>query len=182
MISCENGFDWTCIVSLIQAGEFWYTVFLFFILPTVFGILFLRFVFRKEYRLYKNLKRKIAVIVPDGASDDEKMDYEMKLLKRAGYFCIEEPCLFNAIEWDRDYGMVVLGYKTGNADALKKVVDRIGGEFPLMIYTYGDYGALGAEEKKILKDNLLYIVANIPLNFVNGVFTTLAVYKYGKSK
>lgn len=151
----------------------------------VFG--FLRHFFRKELRLYRNLKRPIVVITPSdqqGKIRGKEMDLEIEKLRENKFFNVPDSSTdyknFNPLN---DYCLVVMGYDK-NMVGLDEILSKIKNlQIPLIVYTYGEnVTALNPNDKTKLDSYPWTLFANFRLTLINSIFNTLATYPYGKRK
>ncbi|MCA9730910.1 MAG: hypothetical protein H6696_14185 [Deferribacteres bacterium] len=139
---------------------------------------------RKERRLYRNLKRPIMIITPtnenNGSIPGTNMAYEKKLLSDNGFFRIDgDVCDYKAFNPNNNHCIVVLGYHKemdGIGDVLTKIKSL---HIPLIIYTYGkNVNAITESHKKEFDRYPFILYANFHLTLINHIFTTLATYPF----
>lgn len=153
---------------------------------TLAVILFLAWFFRKELRLYKNLKRPIMIITPTDSKGKKiagkEMEVEIEMLKKNNLFNVYTGSHnFQSLNPKENYCLIVVGYDKNMAgldDILSKVKSL---HIPLIFYTYGEnIGAIDDEIKKKITQYPLHLCANFKLTLLNHIFTTLSTYPYEK--
>lgn len=147
---------------------------------------FARWVFRRQWRLFQNLKRPVIVLTPMSEGwvpmADSAMGNEIHLLKASGFL--------NVAAHSGDYRMfdpagkhcvVVLGYRPGMiglGDVLQRMKQH---HVPLIVYTYGNNRALAGADQDLLNQYPYMLPANFPLTLLNHIFATVASYSYEHS-
>lgn len=142
---------------------------------------FNRWLFKNQWRLYRNLKRPIIVLTP--VSNDTPMasgDMGEELL------LLESNELLNITSGKHTYRnfnpagkhcVVVLGYKEG-MDGLKEIVESVrSNHVPLIVYTYGQSLSPG-QDKTILDGYSYTIYANFPMTLMSQIFSTVSCFPY----
>lgn len=153
----------------------------------VSAVLFWRWFLRREFRLYRNLKRPVMVITPTDKHNvqipGKDMRIEIDLLVRNGFLKIHNGLTdYRAFNPNTRHCVVVLGYDpkmSGMDDVLTKVKNL---QIPLIVYTFGENNALSAEHRQKFASYPLTIFANFQLTLINHIFSTLAVYPYDKKR
>ncbi|MFZ2188349.1 MAG: hypothetical protein WAV73_02175 [Candidatus Moraniibacteriota bacterium] len=160
---------------------------IFAVVALVAGWQFSVHFFRKEHRLYKNLKRPIVIITPSdntGEIRGKEMKMEIEKLKENNLFNVSEQMTdYKNFNPQNDHCLVILGYDK-NMIGLDDVLNKIKMlQIPLIVYTYGENtNALDLDDKAKLDSYPWMIIANFKLTLINSIFNTLATYPYGKRK
>lgn len=146
---------------------------------------FARWVLRRQWRLYRNLKRPIILLAPTNESGDVMpggdLSTELQLLHNNGFLAVEQVArsykTFNPIG---KHCVVVVGYKPGMA-GLDDLLGRIkSNHVPLIVYTYGNNLVSGPDKAKF--DGYPYtLYANFPLTLLNHIFATVASFPYDRN-
>lgn len=146
--------------------------------------LFLRWFFKKERRLYRNLKRPIMIIAPTDENNaripGKEMRMEGDLLMKNGFLKIDDTVKdYRSFKPSNNHCLVVLGYDTKMA-GLNEVLQKVNQlQLPLIVYTYGkNVAAISDDHKKLFDKYPWAIYANFQLTLINHIFSTLAVYPY----
>lgn len=147
---------------------------------------FMRWFWRKQWRLHKNLKRPIMMITPTGMGDEKipgtEMELERKLLKDNGFLNIEDGVTdYRSFSPPSNHCLVVIGYHP-DMQGLDDVIMKINNlQIPVIIYTYGkNIDAISENHKNLLKTYPYILYANFQLTLMNHIFCTLASYPYDK--
>lgn len=148
----------------------------------IFG--FIRWLLRKELRLYKGLRRPIIILRPINSRGEKipgtEMDSEIELLKGNELLNID-----STIPSYRDFdpslsnGIVVIGYHsdmTGLGDLLQVLRNM---RAPLVVYTFGEnVNAIKKEDKEQLATYPFTTYANFQLTLINQIFATAASFPF----
>ncbi|SYZ71959.1 hypothetical protein TRIP_C20074 [Candidatus Zixiibacteriota bacterium] len=145
---------------------------------------FAKWIFRRQWRLYRNLKRPVIVLIPTMNSGQMipggEMKSEIQLLKTNKLLNIaEEPQEYRTFNPSEKHCVVVIGYKPG-MEGLPDILSRVkSNHVPLIVYTYGN-NAVGGSDKKLLDEYPYTLLANFPLTLLNQIFSTVASYPYDR--
>lgn len=146
---------------------------------------FMRWFWRKQFRLYRNLKRPIMIITPTDERNAQiagkEMNIERNTLTQNRFLKIDDTVTdYRSFNPNNKHCIVVLGYDpemAGLDDVLNKVKAL---QIPLIVYTFGENNAIGDEHKPKFATYPLTLYANFQLTLMNHIFSTLAVYPYDK--
>ncbi len=160
-----------------------------FTLPTIISIStvavitisFLTFIFKKERKLFKNLRKPI-MLISLSENSQNNMDDEYKQLRKVGFFKnIEQPSLSTRnTQTINNHSLIILGIdKEVEVSMFKEVYEQIAAQKkPVIIYTFGDSKVLQAEHWEIINKYLWYSVCNTPLRLNADVFSILSTQTY----
>lgn len=143
---------------------------------------FAKWVYRRQWKLYQNLKRPIVVFKPTyengSVMPGGDMANEVKLLKKNGLLNIDDsPGNFKNFNPKGKHCIVVIGYKAGMAgfaEFLRRIETN---HVPLIVYTFGS-NAVAGDDKKVMDKYPYALPANFPLTLLNHIFATASSYPY----
>lgn len=151
-----------------------------FITLVVFTLLFTLFIFKKQIRLYRNLKRPIKVFYAKGQTLN--MQVETRTLRESGFFNIPEEPTDNYQDCHSisDHGLIIIGYTPG-MEGLEDILDVIKTKrIPLIVYTKE---RLNEADRLLLESYPWYSLCNVPLRVISDAYTILSTFplpKYDK--
>ncbi len=166
-------------ISLLQ----WVIVtVIWIVLAVAVAASFMRWTFRRHWRLYKNLKRPVIVLEPQHASGapvpDGSLAPVIEIMRKSGLLNVKnQPSDHRHFDPSGKHCVVVLGYRpsmTGLEDILTRIKSH---HVPLIVYTYGSNKITG-EDKAKLDGYPFTLYANFPLTLLNHIFATVASYPY----
>lgn len=130
-----------------------------------------KFFYRKERRLFKNIKRPIAVI----GTESKPMTHEVKLLERVGFFNVESPSTDSrTTDLLGDKRLLIIGYTAGT-DILKQSIEAVRSrDVPLIVYA--GPRDITDEDMKLLQSYSNHSMCNTPLRLISDVFAIMATY------
>lgn len=146
----------------------------------IFTLLFTIFIFKKQIRLYKNLKRPIKIFYSKG--QPLNMQVETKTLRQSGFFNIPEDPTDNYQDCHSisNHGLVIIGYTTG-MQGLSDILDVVKAKrIPLIVYTKE---RLNENDRLLLESYPWYSLCNVPLRVISDAYTILSTFplpKYAK--
>ncbi|HUW22400.1 MAG TPA: hypothetical protein VMW41_07090 [Candidatus Bathyarchaeia archaeon] len=153
------------------------STFISVVVASVIAVKIVRYMYRKEQILYRNLKRPIKVFKPKNCT----MDSEIGTLRKSGLFRIEDSTDdLRDIHTVTNHSILVVGYKKEMVDFEKFIKEVRGKNLPLIIYTFGDSRALSKELMDMLYTYPWYTISNTPLRLLSDVFTISSMYPYEK--
>lgn len=147
--------------------------------PLVGGVVgaaaWLRFFHKKERRLFKNIKRPICVI----GTTDKSMTHEAKLLKRVGFFNVEEATA-DGRETDLLNGsrLAIIGYTPGSEKFKKAFNVAKHKEIPVVVYAGPT--RINNEDMELLQNYSHQSMCNTPLRLISDVFALMSTYPEGR--
>ncbi len=145
---------------------------------TIVGVLFLWFVFRKQWRFFKNINKPIIFINLSGISDG--MDVEAKLLQRSRFFCTPEvtsDC--RSIDLVEKQSLVVIGVSDAtDVKQFEAIYQKIATlTKPTVIYTLGARGtSFVSKSEALIKGYSFHTIATTPLRLVSDIFAILSTF------
>jgi len=151
--------------------------FLWFLIgATTTAILFLSFIYKKEQRLFNNLKRPVAIIV----SDEDSMSQEDELLRRVQFFNIH---LLRDTRRSIDlinshYRLVILRYQKGSENFWSTFNSLSGKQIPVIVFSKP--GEIDSSDIKKIQEYSLYTLCNTPLRLISDVFAIMSTYQEDK--
>jgi len=146
----------------------------------------LKFVFKRERYLHRNLQRPIVVLDPldgDGKQlGNTDLDDIRKMIGDNEFLTLDERTKNAKTFLPRDnHYLVVIGYDpemVGLADIVNRVKTL---DIPLIVYTYGNNSIREEENKKLLSSYPWTNYANYKISLLNTIFSTLGSWPYFKS-
>lgn len=145
-----------------------------FLLGAITVFLFIQFFFKKELRLFSNIKRPIMIIKSKG----NDMELETKLLNETGFFNIEEPSSNPQITTNLNkHSLVIIGWSPQMKDFDKIIEKAESKKIPIIVYAKGMIE--GADRAKI-NDYYLHSLCQTPLRLINDVFGIISTFKHSK--
>ncbi|PIR55630.1 hypothetical protein COU74_00015 [Candidatus Peregrinibacteria bacterium CG10_big_fil_rev_8_21_14_0_10_36_19] len=132
--------------------------------------------YKKERRLFKNLKRPVAIIV----SDIDNMSHEAELLKSIKFFdvrLLQDPQRSIDIIDDR-YRLVILRYKKDSESFWKTFNSLSGRQFPVIVFSKP--GEIDREDVRKIQGYSLHTLCNAPLRLISDVFAIMSTYPEDK--
>lgn len=144
------------------------------------GLVFTFFIFRKQWRQHKNLKRPVKIFYAKGQSLN--MQVETRTLRDSGFFNIPEDPTDNYQDCHTisDHGLVIVGYTPG-MQGLKDILDVVKAKrIPLIVYTKE---RLNEDDRLLLESYPWYSLCNVPLRVISDAYTILSTFplpKYAK--
>jgi hypothetical protein len=142
---------------------------------------FARWIFRRQWRLYRNLKRPIIILEPIDEDGHKIPSGDLKIivntLRRSGLFNVR---LMDYREYNPSmkHCIVVAGYIEGMA-GLTDILRKIGGnQVPLIVYTYGIFLSSENEDKKKIENYPYSVCANFPLTVLSHIFSNVTGFPY----
>ncbi len=146
----------------------------------VVAILFLWFVFRRQWRLFKNISKPLIFINLTDVADG--MSVEAAMLKKSGFFSTPEvssdPRSIDLI--DRQ-SLIILGVgDTTNLERFKEIYTKIKGlTKPVIIYTLGNRDtSFLRDNNTLVKSYSFHTIATTPLRLVSDIFTILSTFPH----
>jgi hypothetical protein len=143
---------------------------------------FARWFFRRQWRIYQNLRRRIIIIQPTDSEGQgmpgSDMRKEIQLLRESRLFnVISEPIDYHSFNPSGKHCIVVIGYKQGMA-GIDNILNKIRtNHVPLIVYTYGPLSVPASDKRKF--DEYPYtLFANFPITLLNHIFSTVASFPY----
>lgn len=144
---------------------------------------FVRWVLKRLWRLYCNLKRQVIIMTPRDKSDAKipatDMENEIDLLKKTGFLKIELQD-YRSYDPSGKQCILVIGYHhemAGLDDLLNRIKTK---HIPLIVYTYKPI-EIPKEIKEKIYSYPYSFIANFPITLMNHIFATAASFPY-KSK
>jgi uncharacterized SAM-binding protein YcdF (DUF218 family) len=142
--------------------------------------------FRRQWQLYRNLKRPIVLLTPIDSQgrriDGTEMNEELRLLRSNQFLNVTpETTDYRSYDPSGTHSIVVLGYHQ-NMHGLKDLLGRIKTHHvPLLVYTYGkNIGVIKDEHKHLLDEYPYTLIANFKMTLMNHIFATVASFPYSK--
>jgi hypothetical protein len=136
------------------------------IVGVIWGLLF----FRRERRIFKNLRRSIGII----STPETTMDHEYKLIRRAGLFKVTEPSSDNrAIDLMQKHRLIIIAYS--NSADFKTAYDRIR-HWGIPVIIYAKFGDIPKEEFPYIEKYTNHTICNTPLRLISDVFAIMSTY------
>ena len=135
---------------------------------------FLRFIYRKEIRLFKNARRPIMIFKCEGMD----MEVETQMLRDIGFFNVEEqPCSnFQMADRITDHGLVIVAYAEG-IQHFDDILSRVqAAKVPLIVYTKT---TVPNEVIAKIRGYSWCLLCQYPLRLVNDVFGILYTFPHG---
>ena len=169
-------------LSALSLLEWIIVVVIWLITNAIIYLSFAKWLFRRQWTFYKNLKRQIIILTPmlaDGSTmTGAEMKNEIQLLRDNGFLNVKaEPGDYRSFNPTGKHCIVVIGYKS-SMDGLNDILDRIkSNHVPLIVYTYGN-NAVAGSDKSLLDQYPYTLYANFPLTLLNHIFSTVASYPY----
>jgi hypothetical protein len=144
----------------------------------ILNIIFLRFIFRKEYRLFKNLGKPI-LFLNQTSSQNTSFGVEINLFKQSKIFNVKdvEETTLNVIRNERnDLGFIVVGVsnKTQNLSDIVECLTK--SRCPSIIYTFGDSKAIKPDDMQLIYKYQKIGICNTSTRLIGDVFSILSVY------
>jgi hypothetical protein len=139
----------------------------------VFSLLLTHFIFRKQVRQYRNLKRPVKIFYAKG--QPLNMKAETKTLRESGFFNIPEEPTDDYTDCNRigNHGLVIIGYTPG-MQGLKDILDAVKQKrIPLIVYTKE---RLEDADKALLETYPWYSLCNVPLRVISDAYTILSIF------
>jgi len=146
---------------------------------------FARWLFRRQWAFYKNLKRSVLVLSPVDEEftkmPDKELTIEITLLKKNGFLYIKDDITdYRSFDTSNHHGLVVIGYHekmAGLDDLLVRI--KSNSHIPLIVYTYGrNKDVISEAHQELFKSYPYTLYANFPITLLNQVFTTVASFPY----
>ena len=157
------------------------------LLPYVLTIFFsfglIKWHYRKEKRLFKNLSRPFEIYT---ISDNPKsMETEINMIKKNQFFKKCPDKTFKDIrntDLSEDLSLVILAIDAETKEEdFNKALEKISFlKKPLILYTLGDRRIEWLNANSNIKDYALHTIATTPLRLVSDMFTILSTYKNDK--
>ncbi len=144
---------------------------------------FLKWHYKKEKRLFKNLSRPFEIYT---ISDNPKsMETEINMIKKNQFFNKCPDRTFKDIEntvLSEDLSLVILAIDAETKEEdFNKALEKISSlKKPLIIYTLGDRKINWMFTNSNIKKYALHAIATTPLRLVSDMFTILSTYKNDK--
>lgn len=138
----------------------------------LYGIL--RFIYRKEIRLFNNAKRPIMIFKCDGMN----MEIETQMLRDIGFFNVnEQPCSnFQMADRITDHGLVIVAYAEGNHH-FDEILSRVRtAKVPLIVYSKT---RIPDDVTEKIRGYSWCLLCQYPLRLVNDVFGILYTFPHG---
>ncbi len=133
------------------------------------------FFHKKEHRLFNNLKRPIAIV----ATSDKPMLHESVLLKRVGFFNVEEPASDGRVtDLLNGKRLVIIGYSPDSQtfkDAFNSAKQR---EIPVVVYAGPT--RINDSDMSLLQSYSHHSMCNTPLRLISDVFAIMSTYPEDK--
>jgi len=148
-------------------------VFIFLGTIVVSSLFFTFFIFKKQWRQHKNLKRPIKIFYAKGQSLN--MQVETRTLRDSGFFNIPEEPTDNYQDCHNisNHGLVIVGYTPG-MPGLKDILDSVKiKKIPLIVYTKE---RLADADKELLESYPWYSLCNVPLRVISDAYTILSTF------
>ena len=169
------------VVSVLSTIEWGIIVVIWIASTGALFWLFFRWFLRRQWQLYRNLKRPIVLLRPVLATGapvaDGDLTQEYNLIQRTGFLNIQAPTDYRSFNPAGNHCIVVLGYKAGMA-GLDEVLARLkSNHVPLILYTYGNV-TIRPEDKLKLDSYPYALMANFPLTLLNHIYSTAASFPY----
>jgi hypothetical protein len=142
---------------------------------------FARWIFRRQWRLFQNLKRPVVILQPQQPTGDVmpggKLDVEIGMIRENGFLNVaNQPTDHRSFNPVGKHCVVVLGYRPGMV-GLGDILSRIkSNHVPLIVYTYGE--VISGPDKETLGSYPSALYANFPITLLNHIFATVASYPY----
>ncbi len=154
-------------------------LFVSFGVVTVSIVTFVLFVYRKERRLFKNVKKSIVFL--NLTTDSEAMKLESEIIKKGKFFKVPEIMGDSRIIDTLDistYSLIVLGInESTEAEHFKKTYQNITGcKKPVIIYTLGNRNVPFLHSESYIKDYYQHTIATTPIRLVGDIFTVLSTF------
>lgn len=179
----------TELIKTLSALSLTHWLLLVFYHIVIVGLLtfgFIRWFWRKQWRLYKNLKRSIMIVTPTGQANEKipstEMELERKMLKDNGFLNINDQVTdFRSFKPASNHCILVIGYHQ-DMQGLDELITKVKHlQIPVIIYTYGkNIGAIADKHMRLFNSYPLILYANFQLTLMNHIFSTLASYPYDK--
>jgi hypothetical protein len=138
---------------------------------------------KKDWRLFKNLKRPIMIITPTDNSGKKiagkEMEVEIEMIKKGGLFNVSDSHHFQGLSSKTDCCLLVVGYDK-EMTGLESIINKAEAmQVPIIFYTYGEnVAAISEDAKAVISRYPLHLYANFKLTLLNHIFTTLSTYSY----
>ncbi len=144
--------------------------------------------FSKKYRLYKilfkNLSRKIAIIMPNNW-DELKMENELKMLDNNIFWEKEIYTSYNNFKVEDNLWLIIIWYKKWVVEIqefdnlIKKITSK---NLPIIFYTYWDANAFERNENDEFQKSIKqcwwnFLINNFSLRLLWDVFAMMSIYK-----
>jgi len=142
---------------------------------TIGKFIFSRWFFKKEYRMFSNLRRTILII----GSTKETLEVEKKIIDKSGFFRYEYVIEDNpekASALIDKHILVVWGYT--KTKKINRFIDILRARnIPLLVYSTKE---IDKEDKTMICEYSFSEIANSPLRLMNLIFNIVALLPYDK--
>ncbi len=134
-------------------------------------VTWLYFFYRRERRIYKNIRRPICVI----GTEDKPMEHESKLLKDVGFFNIERLSDDKrSIDVISKHRVVVLGYSP-NSDFFWQVFETAKARLiPIIVFASVDQ--IDPKDAVVIQDYSYVTICNTPIRLISDVYSLMCTY------
>lgn len=165
-------------ISLLQ----WVIVALLWVVTNaLIHLAFARWVFKRQWRLFQNLKRPVVILQPQQANGEVipggRLDVEIGMIRANGFLNVgDQPTDYRSFNPIGKHCVVVLGYRSGMV-GLADILSRIkSNHVPLIVYSYGE--VISGPDEETLGSYPSALYANFPITLLNHIFATVASYPY----
>lgn len=137
------------------------------------------FIFRKSWRMSRNLSRPLAII---GSSED-KMTYEKQLLESTKFFkpiSLLDGDHRAADLIDGNYRLVVLRYEVGS-DHFWSVYEKLQSK-QMPVVVYAKPGEINGEDVKRVQKYVHHTLCNTPVRLLSDVWAIMSTYPEGGAR
>lgn len=151
----------------------------YFLVNVVVVVGFIFFIYRKERRLFKNIKKKIIFL--NLTNDNSALEVEENILKKSKFFKAPEkvsnPEAINALSL-QNYSLIVLAInEETDSSSFKEVYEKIvSHKKPVIIYTLGNRNVPFLHSETYIKDYYQHTIATTPIRLTGDIFTVLSTF------
>lgn len=148
------------------------------LIPLAFGAIggiggsigWLKFFRKKETRLFKNIRRRIAVV----STDAKPMSHEVALLRKSGLFTdVSEPSSdARSVDYFKGARLIIIGYSKSMAN-LQQIID-VARTHEIPVLVYAGPREISDEHMDILQGYTYHSMCNTPLRLVSDVFAVMS--------
>ncbi len=129
------------------------------------------FFFKKERRLFKNMKRPICII----GTEANSLEHEASLIDRVGFFCIDRPSTdTRVVDTLNDHRLVVIGYSP-NSTSFIEVFNAVKARL-IPIIVFAAPSQITDEDVNLIKSYSHVSICNAPTRLISDVFAIMSTY------
>lgn len=129
------------------------------------------FFYRKERRLFRNIRRPILVV----GTADKPMDHEANLLKQVGLFNIQRGAAdARARDMIGNHRLVIVGYSRDSEVFERTFKASATHQVPVIVFA--NQGDISDEDMTLIQDYTYQSICNTPLRLVSDVFALMSTF------